>query len=74
MFTTRNILWGIGVIAVVALAWLAYSLYTTRSEEVVVQKAAQDVAKAENPFSADNPLSEVETDPLTKVKKVLNPF
>ena len=38
------------------------------------QKAVEDVAKAENPFRADNPLAGVETNPFEKAKKVLNPF
>ena len=37
-------------------------------------KAIQDAASAANPFSVDNPLGKVESDPFLKVKNVLNPF
>ncbi len=38
------------------------------------QKAAEDAAKAANPFGAANPLGEVEANPFEKTKKILNPF
>ena len=67
------------IIAAVAIG-VAVLLYfrslpsAPKVEEAAAQKAAEDVAKAENPFSADNPLVNVETNPFGKVKKVLNPF
>ncbi|MEK7144355.1 MAG: hypothetical protein AAB794_00625 [Patescibacteria group bacterium] len=38
------------------------------------RKAADEAAKATNPFQAVNPLEGVEANPFEKVKKVLNPF
>ncbi|MEK7508111.1 MAG: hypothetical protein AAB602_03455 [Patescibacteria group bacterium] len=44
------------------------------SQEALAQKAAQDAAKAANPFQTSvNPLQGV-ADPLQKTKQVLNPF
>ena len=44
------------------------------SQEALAQKAAQDAAKAANPFQTNsNPLEGV-ADPLQKTKQVLNPF
>ena len=67
------------VIALIAITVAGYLLWnkgagTQAVEEAVAEKAAEDVAKAENPFSSDNPLAEVETNPFGKVKAVLNPF
>lgn len=74
----ERILSGVAVIAVLVAALLGYLFYqqkrTANLEEQAAQKAAENVAKAENPFKSDNPLADVETDPLGKVKKVLNPF
>ena len=38
------------------------------------KKAAEDAAKAANPFGAANPLEGVEANPFEKTKKILNPF
>lgn len=38
------------------------------------KKAAEDAARAANPFQVSNPLEGVETNPFQKAKKVLNPF
>ena len=43
-------------------------------DEVAAQKAADDLAKAANPFQAVNPLEGVESNPFEKAKQVLNPF
>lgn len=44
------------------------------SQEALAQQAAQDAAKASNPFQTNtNPLQGV-ADPLQKTKQVLNPF
>lgn len=43
-------------------------------DEVAAQKAAEDLAKAANPFQAVNPLEGVESNPFEKAKQVLNPF
>jgi len=43
-------------------------------QEVAGQKAADDAAKAANPFKAANPLEGVESNPFEEAKKVLNPF
>lgn len=44
------------------------------SQEALAQRAAQDAAKAANPFQSNaNPLQGV-ADPLQKTKQVLNPF
>ena len=72
--------WGVyGAIALVVLAlvWFVYSQYQSNTEneqQAVAEKAATDTAKSENPFQAANPLSNVESDPFEKTKKVLNPF
>lgn len=43
-------------------------------QEAIAKKAAEEAAKAANPFkAADNPLQNV-ADPLEKTKKILNPF
>ena len=67
------------------VVWLAYSLYqgnnahpqnmqNAEAENANAQKAAEEAAKTQNPFKANNPLVNVETNPLNKTKKVLNPF
>lgn len=69
-----------GALVVVALLllWFSYSKNTQPSAAELQEKAAQasgdDVAKSENPFQTDNPLSNVKSDPLEKTKEVLNPF
>ena len=45
-----------------------------KAQEVAGQKAADDAAKAANPFKAANPLEGVESNPFEEAKKVLNPF
>lgn len=45
-----------------------------KTQEVAAQKAADDAAKAANPFKAANPLEGVESNPFEEAKKVLNPF
>jgi len=67
----------IAVAAIAVAAWLFYARSqpaAPKAEEVAAEKVAVDVAKAENPFKSDNPLSGVETNPFDKTKKVLNPF
>lgn len=44
------------------------------TQEAVAQKAAEDAAKAANPFQAQNPLEGVTANPFEKAKQVLNPF
>ena len=72
------VLLALALVAVLIAAFFAYSLYqqrrTVNLEEQAAARAAEDVAKAENPFKANNPLADVEANPLTKVKAVLNPF
>lgn len=76
-FTKRELIFlVVAALAIVAAVYL-YSRSgesAPKAEEAAAQKAAEDVAKAENPFSAENPLVNVETNPFGKVKKVLNPF
>ena len=43
-------------------------------QEESARKAADEAAKAANPFQAVNPLKGVEANPFEKVKRVLNPF
>ena len=72
--------WGIYVIIAVAVLgalWFAYTKYqdaNENAEDATARRAAGDVAESENPFRAENPLSNVEADPFEKTKKVLNPF
>ena len=61
-------------IIVLAVAWFIYSRFITSSEKTAAEQVAEQVAKSENPFRADNPLATVETNPFEKAKKVLNPF
>lgn len=44
------------------------------TESLAAAKAAEDSAKAANPFQTTNPLQGVESNPFEKAKKVLNPF
>ena len=62
------------IIAVIAVAWFAYSRYGVLNEKTAAEQVAEEAAKAENPFKADNPLASVEVNPFEKAKKVLNPF
>lgn len=62
------------IIALIAVAWLAYSRYGTPNEKTAAEQVAEETAKAENPFKADNPLAGIEANPFEKAKKVLNPF
>lgn len=43
-------------------------------QEVAAAKAAEEAAKAANPFASANPLESIEANPFEKTKKVLNPF
>lgn len=43
-------------------------------QEEAAKKAADDAAKAANPFQAANPLEGVEANPFEKTKSILNPF
>lgn len=43
-------------------------------EQAAAKKAAEETAKAANPFQTVNPLEGVEANPFEKAKKVLNPF
>lgn len=57
--------------------WRGYSRSQAdvkKAQEVAGQKAAEDAAKAANPFGAANPLKGVESNPFEQAKKVLNPF
>lgn len=75
-------LWWIIIIVVGALGywlgdWRGYSrsqAEVKKTQELAAQKAAEDAAKAANPFKAANPLEGVETNPFEEAKKVLNPF
>lgn len=75
-------MWWIVVIVVGVLAywvgdWQGYGRSQTdvkKAQEVAAQKAADDAAKAANPFKAANPLEGVESNPFEQAKKVLNPF
>lgn len=43
-------------------------------QEEAGKKAAEDAARAANPFQAANPLEGVEANPFEKTKNILNPF
>ena len=43
-------------------------------QEAAAKVAIAEAAKAANPFTAVNPLGEVDANPFAKAKKVLNPF
>lgn len=78
----RNKLWWAIIVVVGVLGYWAgdrqgYSRSQTevkKAQEVAAQKAAEDAAKAANPFKATNPLEGVEANPFEEAKKVLNPF
>jgi hypothetical protein len=44
------------------------------AQEEAATRAAEEVAKAANPFDVNNPLKDVEANPFEKTKKILNPF
>ena len=77
-----NKLWWAIVVVVGVLGywvgdWQGYSRSQAdvkKAQEVAGQKAADDAAKAANPFKATNPLEGVEANPFEEAKKVLNPF
>lgn len=46
----------------------------TRSQQEIARKAADDAAKAANPFQAVNPLEGVEANPFEKAVRAINPF
>ena len=78
--TTKK--WGtylVIAVAVLAALWFVNNQYqsaneTETAQNTAVSKAVTGVAKSENPFQAENPLSNVEADPFEKTKKILNPF
>lgn len=43
-------------------------------QEEAAAKAANEAAKAANPFQAVNPLEGVQSNPFEKTKSILNPF
>ncbi|MBI2674273.1 MAG: hypothetical protein HYX22_00845 [Candidatus Yanofskybacteria bacterium] len=77
----NKLLWAI-IVAVGVLSywvgdWQGYSRSQAdvkKAQELAGQKAAEDAAKAANPFKATNPLEGVESNPFEEAKKVLNPF
>ena len=67
----------VGVLGYWTGDWQGYSRSQAgvkKTQEVAGQKAAEDAAKAANPFKATNPLEGVESNPFEQAKKVLNPF
>jgi len=48
--------------------------YVKKVQDEAAKKAADDAAKAANPFQAVNPLEGVEANPFEKAKSILNPF
>lgn len=67
----------VGVLGYWAGDWQGYDrsqAEVKKTQEVSAQKAAEDAAKAANPFKASNPLEGVESNPFEQAKKVLNPF
>lgn len=66
----------LGALLLLGVLWLVYASFARPDDlqEKAAEQAAEDVAKAENPFDTKNPLADVETDPLGKTKAVLNPF
>ena len=74
----KKVLYGALVAMALGALWFSYvtleNRRTANVKEQTAQKAAEDVAKSENPFQSDNPLSQVKVDPLEKTKAILNPF
>ena len=78
----NNKKWWIALVAVGVLSywvgdWSGYARSQAgvkNAQELVAQKAAEEAAKAANPFKAANPLEGVEANPFEQAKKVLNPF
>lgn len=78
----KSKLWWAIVVAVGVLGywtgdWRGYSrsqAEVKKAQELAGQKAAEDAAKAANPFKASNPLEGVESNPFEEAKRVLNPF
>ncbi len=77
------IVWLVGAVVLGAVAgfWYGDSRGYKRAEtaikkiqEQAAQKAADDAAKAANPFQAVNPLEKVEANPFEKAKSIVNPF
>ena len=67
----------VGVLGYWAGDWQGYSrsqVDVKKAQETAGQKAADDAAKAANPFKATNPLEGVESNPFEEATKVLNPF
>lgn len=77
----NKLLWAI-IVAVGVLGywvgdWRGYSrsqAEVKKVQEVAGQKAAEDAAKAANPFKVANPLEGVESNPFEEAKRILNPF
>lgn len=77
----NKLLWAI-IVAVGVLGywvgdWQGYSrsqAEVKKVQEVAGQKAAEDAAKAANPFKVANPLEGVESNPFEEAKRILNPF
>ena len=44
------------------------------AQDALAQQAAEDAAKAANPFQKVNPLEGVTSNPFEKTKEILNPF
>lgn len=67
----------VGVVGYWVGDWRGYNksqAEVKKAQELAGQKAADDAAKAANPFKATNPLEGVESNPFEQAKKVLNPF
>lgn len=82
-----NTIWVIVIVFVTLVGgvvvgyWYGHQKGYTRAEadikkvqEEAAKKAADDAAKAANPFQAANPLEGVEANPFEKTKSILNPF
>lgn len=67
----------VGVLGYWVGDWQGYSrsqAEVKKVQEVAGQKAAEDAAKAANPFKVANPLEGVESNPFEEAKRILNPF
>ena len=67
----------VGVLGYFVGDWRGYSrsqAEVKKVQEVAGQKAAEDAAKAANPFKVANPLEGVESNPFEEAKRILNPF